>query len=65
MKGQWIGTYSGDTTGLIIVNIDELPTCFQGVAYLNEGNNQIPSAAAFFRTTHYCPVNFDCIAITN
>lgn len=50
MRGQWLGTYSGDTTGLIIINIDELPTCFQGVAYLNEENKQIPSAAVFFRT---------------
>lgn len=55
MRGQWIGTYNGDTTGLIIVNIDELPTCFQGVAYLNENDNQIPSAAAFFRTVDKTP----------
>lgn len=52
MKGQWIGTYTGATTGNIIVNVDELTPCFQGVAYLNEDNKAIPSVAAFFRTTN-------------
>jgi len=50
MKGQWIGTYSGATTGMIIVNVDELKTNFQGVAYLNESNKCVPSTAVFFHT---------------
>lgn len=50
MKGQWVGTYSGATIGMIIVNIDELKSNFQGVAYLNEANNSIPSVAVFFQT---------------
>lgn len=50
MKGQWIGSYSGSNTGLIIVNIDERPSYYEGVAYLNESNNALPSTAAFFKT---------------
>ena len=50
MKGQWIGTYQGSNSGLIIVNIDECPSHYEGVAYLNEANNTLPSTAAFFRT---------------
>lgn len=50
MKGQWVGAYTGSNAGLIIANIDERPSCFEGVAYLNETNNALPSTAAFFKT---------------
>jgi len=50
MKGQWIGSYTGSTTGTIIVNIDERSSHYQGVAYLNESDRAVPSTAAFFRT---------------
>ncbi|NTU73929.1 FRG domain-containing protein [Candidatus Roizmanbacteria bacterium] len=50
MKGQWIGKYTGASTGSIIVNIDELSSYFQGIAYLFEDNKNIPSVAAYFRT---------------
>ena len=51
MKGQWIGRFTGTSTGRIIVNIDELPSCFQGIAYLLQDNSDIPNSAAYFRTT--------------
>ncbi|RII29867.1 MAG: hypothetical protein CXR30_08685, partial [Geobacter sp.] len=50
MKGQWIGKYTGASTGRIIVNIDELSSYFQGIAYLFEDAKNIPSVAAYFRT---------------
>jgi len=50
MKGQWIGTYTGSSTGRIVVNIDELATGFQGVAYLTESNSALPNTAVSFRT---------------
>jgi hypothetical protein len=50
MKGQWRGRYIGSSEGLIIVNIDELSSHYQGVAYLNENNKTLPSTAASFRT---------------
>jgi hypothetical protein len=50
MKGQWIGLYKGTNEGLIVVNVDELHDHFQGVAYLNEGANHMPSSGTFFRT---------------
>ena len=50
MKGQWIGPYTGSTDGLIIVNVDERPSLYQEVAYLNESDETLPSTAAFFRT---------------
>lgn len=34
MKGQWIGEYQGDSTGTIVVNVDELENTFRGSLYL-------------------------------
>jgi hypothetical protein len=51
MRGQWIGKAEGSNEGQIVVNVDELSSYFQGVAYLNEANILLPNVAAFFRTT--------------
>lgn len=50
MKGQWIGTYVGSNNGTIIVNVDELQSRFEGVAYLHDSNNGMPSLGAAFST---------------
>src|SRR5438093_12107546 len=50
MNGQWIGNYTGSSPGLIIVNVDERPTYYEGVAYLQESQPVLPSTAAYFRT---------------
>lgn len=55
MRGQWIGSYSGTNTGTIIVNADEYPSYFQGIAYLTDDNKQLPGTAAIFRTNDKNP----------
>jgi len=50
MRGQWIGSYTGTSSGSIVVNIDELTDRYQGWAYLNENNQKFPSTAVFFKT---------------
>lgn len=50
MKGQWIGEYTGTNEGSIIVNLDELPLHFEGVAYLHEKNKDLPSTAVILKT---------------
>jgi hypothetical protein len=52
MQGQWIGSYTGSSSGTIIVNIDERASYYQGVAYVNESNIALPSVAGFFRTKY-------------
>lgn len=52
MKGQWIGQFNGTTTGRIVINIDELHSCFQGIAYLLQDDPNIPNSAAYFNTTN-------------
>ncbi len=51
MKGQWIGHYIGETSGTIILNVDERPTCFQGIAYLIDQDPNLPTTAALFKTS--------------
>ena len=52
MNGQWISSYSGTNNGNLIVNIDERPGYYQGVAYINQvSKGPSVGAAALFRTT--------------
>lgn len=50
MNGQWTGDYSGSNNGLMILNIDDRDSHFEGIAYLNEQNSKHPSIAAYVRT---------------
>jgi len=51
MNGQWRGKYSGSRQGTITVNVDERPSQYEGLAYLDDEDRQnIPSVAVSFRT---------------
>ena len=45
-----MGKSSGTNTGTVIANFDEMPSHYQGVAYLLDDNGLVPGSAAFFRT---------------
>jgi hypothetical protein len=55
MNGQWIGTYSGNSTGKLILNIDSQESCYVGVAYVLEDDSSLPSTAVAFRTNSKDP----------
>lgn len=50
MRGQWIGKYTGSTQGTLIVNIDETPENFVGIAYARPTDKNLPASAAHFAT---------------
>jgi len=50
VNGQWMGRYEGSNSGRIIVNIDELPSKYAGVAYLIDDASGLPSSATQFQT---------------
>lgn len=52
MNGQWVGKYTGDNNGRITVNMDDRGDNFEGVIYLIESNQALPSTSAIFRTTN-------------
>src|SRR4051812_18736063 len=50
MNGQWIGEYTGTSSGVLIVNVDEMRSVFEGVAYLMPNGNEVPLTGVGFRT---------------
>ena len=50
MNGQWMGEYTGSSSGKIIVNIDEREMYYEGAAILLEDDKALPNAIAFFKT---------------
>ena len=55
MNGQWLGSFSGSTTGSIIVNIDERQECYEGTANLIEDDRALPDSFVSFRTANKEP----------
>jgi hypothetical protein len=54
MRGQWLGPYESTPNGSITVNIDELPSCYEGTAYLHPVDTPtgpIPKSEVVFRTS--------------
>jgi hypothetical protein len=50
LKGQWIGTTTGDTEGQIIVNVDDRGSYYSGKAHLIPDNASLLASSAFFNT---------------
>jgi hypothetical protein len=50
MNGQWIGTFTGTSSGTIHANIDETESNYVGVAYSFDNNIQLPPSVAYFET---------------
>jgi FRG domain len=51
MNGQWLGTYGGPAEGVVILNVDERESSYQGVAYLLPNDYKtFPASAAYFQT---------------
>jgi hypothetical protein len=50
LNGQWMGKCEGTNTGFVVLNVDELPACYQGWAYLLDDNKAIPGTAIYFKT---------------
>lgn len=55
MKGQWIGNYVGSNNGGIILDLDELESCYQGVAVLIDNDIKLPITFARIKTPSKAP----------
>jgi hypothetical protein len=49
MRGQWLGNYSGNTTGRIMINIDEVGDHFECVAYPHSNESGLPGTIPWAR----------------
>lgn len=50
MKGQWIGEYTGNVDGTLMVNVDELDDHYEAVAYVRPTDASIPASVAYMST---------------
>jgi len=50
MNGQWVGRYSGSTAGLLVIDLDDMRTHYEGRAYVYDDNHSLPSTFVFIRT---------------
>lgn len=50
MKGQWIGQFKGSTRGIIIINVDETKSAYQGTAHLLQSDPNIADSIIGFST---------------
>jgi hypothetical protein len=42
MNGQWIGTFSGTSTGMLVLDLDDVGSNYAGVLFAYESNNSNP-----------------------
>ena len=50
MHGQWIGEFTGSNSGIILIDIDDSTTFYEGHAYLYDRDPDHPITSAYFRT---------------
>jgi hypothetical protein len=50
MNGQWVGRYSGSTTGLLVIDLDDMGTHYDGRACAYEDNLSLTSTFVIIRT---------------
>lgn len=43
MNGQWMGRYSGSTSGLLVIDLDDVGSHYEGRACAYEDNTALPS----------------------
>ena len=50
MNGQWIGRYTGSNTGLLVVEIDDMGTHYEGRAFAYDDNPLLPGTVVLIKT---------------
>ena len=65
MKGQWIGRYTGDQSGSVILNVDDEKDHFSCVAFTTPDDTALPGSAAFFNVPHTQAPRFSVTAYMN
>lgn len=51
MRGQWLGSYQGNTQGAVTVELDDLGDHYEGMAYVYPGDAGLPAIAGAVVTT--------------
>lgn len=46
MNGQWIGTYSGTNSGMLVLDLDDVGSIYQGIVFAYDNNRALPRSFA-------------------
>jgi hypothetical protein len=58
MNGQWTGRYSGSTSGLLLIDLDDMDTHYEGRMFAYDDNPSLPTASALLKhLTRAAPSN--------
>jgi FRG domain len=50
MNGQWIGPYTGSNSGLLVIDLDDMGTHYEGRAFVWHDNPSLPGTFVFIKT---------------
>jgi FRG domain len=50
MNGQWLGRYSGTNSGLLVIDVDDMETHYEGRVCAYDDNSSLPGTFAFVKT---------------
>jgi FRG domain/SnoaL-like polyketide cyclase len=50
LNGQWMGRYTGTNSGLLVIDLDDMGTYYEGRALAFDNNTSLPAATALIRT---------------
>lgn len=65
MKGQWLGSYEGDASGKIMIDIDDVGDHYEGIASIVPTDRSLPASVAYFNTIDKHGDVFSVEAIVN
>jgi hypothetical protein len=50
MNGQWIGQYRGSNSGLLVIDVDDMGTHYEGHTFAYDDNPSLPGTVSFVKT---------------
>jgi len=59
MNGQLIGRYSGTNSGVLVIDMDDMDTHYEGRVFAYDDTPSLPDAFAFIKTPTR-PTPFNC-----
>ncbi len=63
MHGQWIGRYRGSNSGMFVINLDDMGTCYRGEAFAYDDDPAYPSICALVQTPGNDSICQGCVDI--
>jgi hypothetical protein len=66
MNGQWIGSYTGSNSGILVIDLDDVGMRYEGGAFAYDNNTSLPTTFAPIRTpdkANACELNVNLFPV--